>query len=123
MTTCPPGSQGRGVALQLARISTDPQEEIDRDTFRREIEQPIAAHLLRNRLPDQILAIVLTKGVPLKIRGSAGPKGSQASVDSELTLLYRALVRGPVSPEGRVPNPLFDPHPRVPFPRADYDTY
>src|SRR5882724_3350671 len=62
----------------LARIRTDPREEIDRETFRREVVQPIATHLLQHRLPDQILVIVLTKGVPLKIRGTGDPRGTQA---------------------------------------------
>src|SRR5438034_10342639 len=52
----------------LVRLRTEPREEIDREAFRREIAQPIAEHLLRHRLPDQVLAIVLTKGVPLKVR-------------------------------------------------------
>src|SRR3989441_7938118 len=38
---------------RLVRVRTDPREEIDRETFRREIAQPIADHLLRHRLPDQ----------------------------------------------------------------------
>lgn len=107
----------------LIRIRTDSREEIDRKTFQRAIEQPIAAHLLRHRLQDQVLVIVLTKGVPLKIRGSGGFKGMQASVDSELALLYRALVQGPLPPEGRIANPYFHPEKPVPFNRVDYDTY
>src|SRR5712692_7904323 len=93
----------------LARIRTDPREEIDRDTFRRELAQPIAAHLLEHRLTDQILVVVLTKGVPLKIRGTGGPRGTQASVDSELALLYRELIQGVGPSEGPVRNPYFDP--------------
>jgi uncharacterized protein (TIGR03790 family) len=107
----------------LARIRTDPREEIDRETFRREVAEPIAAHLLRHRLPDQILVIVLTKGVPLKVRGTGGPRGTQASVDSELALLYRELIQGPVPPEGPVPNPYFRPQAPAPFSRADHDIY
>jgi uncharacterized protein (TIGR03790 family) len=116
--------RARGIpAHHLARIWADPREEIDRDTFRREIAHPIAAHLRRHRLLDQVLVIVLTKGVPLKIRGSAGPRGTQASVDSELTLLYRELIQGPVPPEGPVPNPYFHPSAAAPFSRADHDIY
>ena len=110
-------------ALNLARIQTDPREEIDRETFRREIALPIATHLLQHRLPDQILVIVLTKGVPLKIRGTGGPRGTQASVDSELTLLYRELIQGPAPLEGPVRNPYFDPRVAEPFTRADHDIY
>jgi uncharacterized protein (TIGR03790 family) len=107
----------------VVRIRTDPREEIDRETFRREVAQPIAAHLLQHRLPDQILVIVLTKGVPLKIRGTSGPRGTQASVDSELALLYRDLIQGPAPPEGPVPNPYFHPSVTAPFSRADRDIY
>lgn len=110
-------------AAQLIRIRTDPDEEIDRSTFERDIERPVALYLVSHRLQDQILVIVLTKGVPLKIRGSGGPKGTQASVDSELTLLYRRLVQGPPPPEGRIANPYFRPENAVPFGRVDYDIY
>src|ERR1041384_4997885 len=44
----------------LVRLKTAPDEEIERDTFRREIAQPIAAHLLQHHLPDQVLVIALT---------------------------------------------------------------
>src|SRR5881628_3377311 len=108
---------------QVVRIQTEPTEEIERSSFNAEIAQPIAAHLLNQRLQDRILAIVLTKGVPLKIRGSGGLQGTQASVDSELTLLYRILVQGPVSAEGPVANPYFRPGQPVPFTRAAHDIY
>jgi len=110
-------------ANHLVRIRTDPREEIERETFRREVAQPIADHLLRHRLLDQVLVIVLTKGVPLKIRGTNGPRGTQASVDSELALLYRELIRGVGSSEGPVRNPYFDPIAAAPFTRADHDIY
>ena len=114
----------RGIPREnVARIQTDPREEVDRATFTTEIEWPIAAHLKSHRLQDRILVIVLTKGVPLKIRGSSGPDGTQASVDSELTLLYRALVQGPLRPAGRVANPYFRGEPLAPFLRAAYDIY
>jgi uncharacterized protein (TIGR03790 family) len=116
--------QVRGIpADHVARIRTVATEEIDRTTFRQEIEQPLASYLVRQRLADHILVLVLTKGVPLKIRGTGGPKGTEASVDSELTLLYRNLVQGPVPPEGHVPNPYFRPDSPVPFGRADSDIY
>jgi hypothetical protein len=38
-------------ANHLVRIRTEPFEEIDRETFRREVAQPIADHLLRYPLP------------------------------------------------------------------------
>ena len=66
---------------------------------------------------------MLTKGVPLKIRGTGGPRGTQASVDSELALLYRELIQGPAPPEGPVPNPYFHASATAPFNRADHDIY
>src|SRR6266699_1035198 len=114
----------RGVPpSQVVRIHTEATEEIDRSTFGAEIAQPIAAHLLNHRLQDRILVIVLTKGVPLKIRGSEGRQGTQASVDSELTLLYRVLVQGAADAEGRVANPYFRPGLPAPFTRATSDIY
>lgn len=68
----------RGIPKEhVARIQTDPHEEIDRATFKREIEQPIGAHLVGHRLQDQIVVIVLTKGVPLKIRGTGAPGSAE----------------------------------------------
>src|SRR5262249_6455682 len=92
---------------QVVQIHTEPVEEIERSTFGAEFAQQTAAHHVNQRLPDRILAIALTKGVPLKIRGSSGLHGTQASVDSELTLLYRGLVLGPTTAEGRIANPYF----------------
>ena len=41
----------------------------------RTIEEPIADWLMAHRLQDQILYIVLTKGIPLRIDGTTGPGG------------------------------------------------
>jgi uncharacterized protein (TIGR03790 family) len=89
----------------VVRITTTTAEAIERADFERTIEGPIAAWLARHSLQDQVLYVVLTKGVPLSINGTSGRNGTAASVDSELTLLYRKLVgtRPPVV--GRVDNP------------------
>jgi uncharacterized protein (TIGR03790 family) len=87
------------------RMST--AEAIERTDYERTIEQPIAAWLARHSLQDQVLYIVLTKGVPLRIIGTSGRNGTAASVDSELTLLYRRLVGTRTSVVGRVDNPYF----------------
>jgi uncharacterized protein (TIGR03790 family) len=50
---------------------------------------------------------VLTRGIPLRIEGSAGQAGTAAAVDSELALLYRRLTGEQVRTEGPVPNPYF----------------
>jgi uncharacterized protein (TIGR03790 family) len=116
--------RARGIpATQLVRLRTEPREEIDRRTYRREIEGPIGVRLVRNRLVDRVAAIVLIKGVPLKISGTGGQAATQASVDSELALLYRTLVSGSPPPEGRVANPYFRPDAPAPFRRADLDLY
>ena len=107
----------------VARIRTEPREEIDRDAYRRDIERPLGEFLLRHRLVDRVTAIVLTKGVPLKIRGTDGQTATQASVDSELALLYRTMAQGPTPAEGRVPNPYFRPEAPAPFSRAELDIY
>jgi len=54
-----------------------------------------------------VLYLVLTKGVPLRIEGTGGLNGTVASVDSELTLLYRRMVTAPVSLVSRIVNTNF----------------
>ena len=82
-------------------------ESVERSEFQRSIEGPIGSWLSRHNLQDQVLFIVLTKGVPIRVNGSGGVQGSVASVDSELTLLYRKLVGINVGAAGRVANPYF----------------
>ncbi len=88
---------------QVIRIKVDPAaDEVDRDTYDGDIEAPIADWLTKNFAQDRILYIVLTKGVPLRVKGTTGREGTISSVDSELALLYRrltgvtALVAGPM---------------------------
>jgi uncharacterized protein (TIGR03790 family) len=99
----------RGVPqTQVLRITVDgAADEIDRSVFDSQIQSPIAAWIRRNSAQDRILYIVLTKGVPLRIRGTSGRDGTQASVDSELTLLYRRLTGEEPPLVGSLANPYF----------------
>jgi uncharacterized protein (TIGR03790 family) len=90
--------------LHLKTLATD---AVDRSEYLRGIEGPIAAWLSARGLQDKILYIVLTKGVPLRVNGTVGLDGTVASVDSELTLLYRKLLGTPPTIGGRVANPYF----------------
>jgi uncharacterized protein (TIGR03790 family) len=100
--------QRRGVpAENVIRIRTAPDDVVDRNTYTNTIEQPIAAVLGRNRLHDQIVYIVLTKGVPLRVSGTTGPAGTSASVASELTVLYRRMVGEIVLTRGSIDNPYY----------------
>jgi uncharacterized protein (TIGR03790 family) len=111
----------------VIRIRTTDAEAIDRSLYLATIEQPIAAALARERLQDRILFIVLTKGVPLRINGTAGVEGTVSSVDSELTLLYRRMTGAQVRVTGRVDNPYYlaarDLTAMHPFSHRDYDIY
>jgi uncharacterized protein (TIGR03790 family) len=91
----------------IVRIKTTVEEMISRTDYGSTIEAPIATWLSRQRLQDQILYIVVTKGVPLRVDGSGGQTGTVASVDAELTLLYRRMTGAPVSVAGRLDNPYF----------------
>jgi uncharacterized protein (TIGR03790 family) len=91
----------------IVRIATTIDESISRADYTRQIEQPIARFLTAGSLQDRVLYIVTTKGVPLRIEGSSGRSGTVASVDSELTLLYRKMTGEPVAPAGPVANPYF----------------
>jgi uncharacterized protein (TIGR03790 family) len=107
-------------AKNVCAIRTAPAEEIQRTVYEAEIARPIAECLKARRLTEQILYLVTTMGVPLKIAGPGGPGGEQASVDSELTLLYGDLHGAEHPLAGMVPNPLFQKedqaftHPKFP---------
>lgn len=94
-------------ADQVLRIKMPVAELIARSGYQQLIEQPLVAWFNKHSAHDRILYIVLTKGLPLRIDGTAGRNGTVSSVDSELTLLYRKLVGLPIAPQGQVANPYF----------------
>lgn len=97
-------------AANLCHIRTTTGELIARDDYNRQIAAPIAAFLHKGKLEEQILYIVTTLGVPLKIATTAGTGADVdgAAVDSELTLLYLDRVRRAAHPvRGSLPNPFF----------------
>ena len=85
----------------------DVADEIERSVFDAQIHAPISRWLQQHAAQDRILYIVLTKGIPLRIKGTPGRDGTGASVDSELTLLYRRLAGADVPLAGRLANPYF----------------
>ena len=89
------------------RIETTTEETIERGEYARTIEEPLAAAIRRAGLHDRLLYLVLTRGVPLRIAGTTGLKGTSASVDSELTLLYRRMTGQVVATGGHIENPYF----------------
>jgi uncharacterized protein (TIGR03790 family) len=100
--------KARGIpAENVIRLKTTTDESIQPAAYATTIQLPVSAALLRNNLFDRILYIVLTKGVPLRVLGTGGPEGTVASVDSELTLLYRRLAGHTVMTRGKVENPYF----------------
>jgi len=91
----------------ICRLHTTTDEAISRRQYDREVAAPIADCLKKNNLAESVLYIVTTLGVPLKIPGSSGLSGDEASVDSELTLLYSDMKDAPHPIAGSVPNPFF----------------
>jgi uncharacterized protein (TIGR03790 family) len=102
----------RGIPMNnLCRLRTSTSENIARADYDREIAAPIAVFLRRSKLREQILYIVTTSGVPLRISGvgpGIGRMVDSAAVDSELTLLYSDMRNfRPHAIEGSIPNPFF----------------
>ena len=91
----------------VVRLKTAVADEMDRAAYEVLIERPISENLTQHATQDRIHYIVVTKGIPLRVRGTSGLEGSVASVDSELTLLYRKLLGIPIPPAGRIPNPYY----------------
>ena len=118
----------RGIpASNVFRIRTSPEETIERLVYQATIEAAVAAALSQAGLQDRILYIVLTKGVPLRIKGTEQLNGTVSSVDSELTLLYRRLTGLMPPVPGRIDNPYFAgaraPSSLPPFTHKDFDIY
>ncbi len=98
----------RGIPVSnVIRLRAPADDEVSRQIYAAAIEAPIVTALIRTGLHDRILYLVLTKGVPLRVAGTTGLEGLLASVDSELTLLYRKMTGAPVPVRGRVDNPYF----------------
>jgi len=121
-------AQKRGVpATNVIHIQAPTADEIAPSEFAAKIEGPIANALVKSDLQDRVLYIVLTKGVPVRIKGTVGQTGTIASVDSELTLLYRRLTGAPTPTAGPAPNPYFLNASAIaeakPFSHAQYDIY
>jgi len=104
-------------------LATTSDAEISWTTYEEQIERPVGACLQKAGLQEDVLYIVLTMGVPLKVEGPPASllTSEHCSVDSELALLYSKL-RGVQFPRGGgVPNPFFmkrdEPfrHPRFPI--------
>jgi uncharacterized protein (TIGR03790 family) len=100
--------KARGIpAANVIRLQTTTEETIQPNAYLATIQAPIAASIARNGTHDRILYIVLTKGIPLRVQGTGGPEGTVASVDSELTLLYRRMIGRNVLTRGKVANPYY----------------
>jgi uncharacterized protein (TIGR03790 family) len=106
----------------ICHIRTTEEETISRDQYNVQVAAPIAGCLRNAGLTEQVLYIVTTLGVPLRITGTDGMDGDYAAVDSELTLLYLDMKqRAPHPLKGSVPNPFFGKrdtaftHPRFPI--------
>jgi len=120
--------KARGIpASNVIRLKTTTEDSIQPADFARTIQAPITAALLKGNLFDRVLYIVLTKGLPLRMLGTAGPEGTVASVDSELTLLYRRLTGRNVLTRGKIANPYYLGDRPVaearPFTHRDHDIF
>ncbi|GEM_PF-2418968 len=107
----------------LVLLSLPAKEAIARTTYVKKLERPLMAYLKKHHLEDQILAMVLMPDVPLKIQGRVARDGDAASVDSELTLLYRKMLYGPYRLGGWLPNPFFNAPLEQDFEHDRFDIY
>jgi uncharacterized protein (TIGR03790 family) len=96
-------------AKNVCTIDTTTDEEIVWQVYEQEIERPVGDCLKRAGLTEQVLYIVLTMGVPLKVdgMGRSMEDAEHSSVDSELALLYSKLKGAKYARQGTVPNPFF----------------
>ena len=68
-------------ANNVVRINTAQTDAVPRPVYEATIEGPLSRWLTRHLLQDQILYIVLTKGIPLRVDGTGGrPERSPVSI-------------------------------------------
>ena len=91
----------------VVHLKLEAKDEISRADFNSLVQAPIVKALAQRNAWDRILYIVLTKGVPLRVAGTSGRGGTVASVDSELSLLYRQATGATTPLVGQVSNPYF----------------
>jgi len=106
----------------ICRITTKDGESIARGDFEAQVAAPIAAFLRSHRLQEKILYIVTTSGLPLRVEGTNGPGGDEASLDSELTLLYSDMRGKAHVLAGTIPNPFFS-HGDAQFRHPEFPIY
>lgn len=109
----------------VCRIQTDPDsEQIGRSAYTQQIAAPISGCLRDKGLVEQVLYIVLTQDIAIKIPRTSGEELTvdSASVDSELALLYGDITQRRLHPtEGALRNPFFAKrttpftHPEIPI--------
>ena len=100
----------RGIPPEnVCTIKTLDVDEITRVFFEDEVRKPILDCLAKRHLQDSVLYIVLTRGVPLKIK-AAEDESDHASVDSELALAYQDLLGVSRRLAGPLPNPYYAAH-------------
>lgn len=113
----------RGIpSRNVCVIRTTTDEIIQRPVYDREIAAPVTACLQSKGLVEKIQFIVTTMGVPLGIDGRGGLQSDQASVDSELTLLYSLIHGRKYLLDGPAPNPFFGKR-DAPFTHNAYPIY
>ena len=112
----------RAVPLaNVCKLNVTEDEQISRQVYEQQIEQPVGAFLKRAKLQEKALYLVTTLGVPLRVGGDDGPGTETCAVDSELALLYGKMQGKKFPRAGLVPNPFFRKrdqafrHPDVPI--------
>jgi uncharacterized protein (TIGR03790 family) len=115
----------RGIPLNnVCRLDIrEDREEITWEQYLAEVERPVARCLATAGLDEQVLYIVTTRGVPLKIAGPGQGLGAEyAAVDSELTLLYGKMKGQKFPRAGLVNNPFYRQKDQ-PFTHAKFPIY
>jgi uncharacterized protein (TIGR03790 family) len=115
----------RGIPLKnVCKLDIlEEDEEISWDQYVEEVERPIGRCLTKADLREQVLYIVTTMGVPLKVRGpGTGLAAEYCAVDSELTLLYSKMKGKSFPRAGISPNPFYRQKDQ-PFTHARFPIY
>lgn len=104
---------------QICAVQAGLEESIDRARYESVIETPLGHCLARQTAPVHYL--ILTAGLPLRIKGTGELNGTLASVDSELMALYARRHGHLVPIEAGWLNPYFGR--QAPFNQRQFPIY
>src|SRR5688572_1488365 len=91
---------------QVVRLRVPPKPELTFEEYRAAVEEPLRAHLSREGLEERARCLVLTRGIPVRVRFEKGGYVSTAALLASMDLPFCGVAQGggiPGTPMDAIP--------------------